>query len=159
MPDMPIDRVIRPYRPDDWAAIARIHDAARLDELRQGAEVAAFLPLTDIAESEGLFDGDVWVAEQSGEVVGFVAFADDEITWLYVDPARYRQGHGRALLRHALASAGDRPVELTVLVGNDGALALYLAEGFRIEQTKTGRLAGNEKFPATGHIMVRPGPA
>ncbi|SCL18741.1 Ribosomal protein S18 acetylase RimI [Micromonospora inyonensis] len=159
MPSMPTARVIRPYRPDDWTAIARIHDAARLDELRPTVGVAAFLSLADTAEGEGLFDGDVWVAEQSGEVVGFVAFADDEVTWLYVDPARYRQGHGRALLRHALAAAGERPVETTVLVGNDGALALYLAEGFRIEATKTGRLAGNEAFAATGHIMVRPGPA
>lgn len=156
---MTVDRLIRPYRPDDWVPMARIHDAARLDELRCSVGADAFRSLADTAEEEGLFDGDVWVAEQSGEVVGFVALDDAEVTWLYVDPARYRQGHGRALLRHALEAAGDRAVETTVLVGNEGALALYLGEGFRIVETKAGRLVGNEKFPATGHIMVRPAPA
>lgn len=150
-------RRIRPYGSDDWPALARIHDAARLDELRCSVGVAAFRTLADTAEGEGLFDGDVWVAEQDGEVVGFVALDESEVTWLYVDPARYRQGHGRALLRHAIAAAGDGPVETDALAGNDAALALYQAEGFTIVETKTGRLAGNEDFPATGHLMVRPG--
>jgi ribosomal protein S18 acetylase RimI-like enzyme len=152
-------RLIRPYRAEDWPVLARIHDAARLDELRPSVGVEAFRSLADTAEGEGLFDGDVWVAEEDGEVVGFVALAEDEVSWLYVDPARYRQGHGRALLRHALAAVANRPVETTVLAGNDGALALYLGEGFEIVETKTGRLAGNEAFPATGHIMVRPVPS
>ncbi|MCL7458913.1 GNAT family N-acetyltransferase [Micromonospora echinofusca] len=155
---MTLDRDIRAYHPDDWPAIARVHDAARLDELRCSVGVAAFRSLADTAEGEGLFDGEVWVAVRAGEVVGFVALADGEITWLYVDPSCYRQGHGRALLRHALAAAGDVPVETTVLAGNDGALALYLAEGFQLQETKTGRLAGNEEFPATGHILLRPAP-
>ncbi len=143
---------IRPYRDDDWAAIARIHDAARLDELRDSAGVDAFLSLADTAGPEGLFDGGLWVGEHDGAVAGFVALDDDEVTWLYVDPAHYRHGHGRALLRHAVAAAGPR-VETTVLAGNDGALALYRGAGFTIIETKTGRLAGNEAFAATGHIM------
>ena len=52
---------IRTYRDDDWDAIARIHDAARLDELRDSAGVEAFLSLADTAGPEGLFYGDVWV--------------------------------------------------------------------------------------------------
>ncbi|WP_091083439.1 hypothetical protein [Micromonospora nigra] len=54
-------------------------------------------------------------------------------------------------------AAGDGPVETDVLAGNDAALALYQAEGFTIVETKTGRLEGNEDFPATGHLMVRTG--
>jgi GNAT superfamily N-acetyltransferase len=145
---------IRPYCDDDWDAIARVHDAARLDELRDSAGVEAFLSLAETAEGEGLFDGELWVAEVDGNVAGFVALDDDEVTWLYVDPARYRQGIGRALLRHALAAAGPR-VEVTVLDGNPAALALYLSEGFTITETKTGPLVGNETFTATGHIMHR----
>ncbi|WFE39864.1 GNAT family N-acetyltransferase [Micromonospora sp. WMMD998] len=150
MPDI----AIRPYAEDDWPAIARIHDAARLDELRGSAGVDAFRTLAQTADAEGLFDGHVWVAETAGRVAGFVALADDEVTWLYVDPQRYRQGIGRALLRHALSAAGPR-VEVTVLDGNPAALALYESEGFTLTQTRTGRLAGNEAFPATGHIMHR----
>jgi ribosomal protein S18 acetylase RimI-like enzyme len=146
--------LIRDYAPDDWDAIARIHDAARLDELRDSAGVEAFLTLAQTAEGEGLFDGQVWVAESGGQVTGFVALDGDEITWLYVDPAHYRQGAGRALLRHALARAGDR-AEVTVLDGNPAALALYRSEGFVVLETRTGPLVGNESFTATGHIMER----
>ncbi|MFG3496766.1 GNAT family N-acetyltransferase [Streptomyces sp. NPDC047886] len=148
---------IRPYRSGDWAALCRIHDAARLDELRDSAGVEAFLTLEETFEEEGLFDGHVWVAEDPAArphhgVVGFVALADDEVTWLYVEPARYGQGAGTALLRHAVDHGGPR-VETTVLAGNRRALDLYLREGFVIVETKEGRLAGNETFPATGHIM------
>ncbi|AGZ41127.1 GNAT family N-acetyltransferase [Actinoplanes friuliensis] len=145
---------IRSYAEGDWAAIAAIHDAARLDELRDSVGVEAFLTLAQTAEGEGLFDGQLWVADVGGSVAGFVAVEDDEVTWLYVDPQRYRQGVGRALLRHALAAAGPR-VEVTVLDGNTAALGLYLSEGFTITETRTGSLVGNEAFTATGHIMHR----
>ncbi|MDG9700820.1 GNAT family N-acetyltransferase [Streptomyces sp. DH37] len=143
---------IRPYRPDDWEAVSRIHDAARLDELRDSVGVEAFLTPAETYEGEGLFDGRVRVAEGGGAVVGFVALADDEVTWLYVDPARYGEGAGTALLRHAAAHGGPR-VETTVLAGDERALGLYLREGFVIAETREGRSAGNEAFPATGHVM------
>lgn len=148
---------VRPYSEGDWEAIASIHDAARLDELRGSVGVEAFLTLAQTADEEGLFDGQLWVAEVDGIVAGFVALDDDEVTWLYVDPQRYRRGVGRALLRHALAAAGPR-VEVTVLDGNPAALRLYLSEGFGITETRTGSLAGNEAFTATGHIMHRDAP-
>lgn len=58
-----------------------------------------------------------------------------------VDPDRRRLGIGRALIDAALqaaAMAGARRVQLAVLAGNDAALALFRAAGFREE----GRLAG-----------------
>ncbi|MDH6229199.1 GNAT family N-acetyltransferase [Streptomyces chilikensis] len=152
MPPLKIE--VRPYADDDWDAIARIHDAARLDELRHSVGLDAFLTLAQTAEPEGLFDGRLWVAEADGEVAGFVALDDDEVTWLYVDPQRYRQGIGRTLLRHAVAAAGPR-VEVTVLDGNPAAEALYAGEGFIVTETRTGPLVGNEAFTATGHIMHR----
>lgn len=150
---MPSAPVIREYVESDWPHICRIHDAARLDELRGSAGVDAFLSLERTAEGEGLFDGLLWVATVDGAVAGFAAYDDGELTWLYVDPARYRRGVGRALLRHALAEVSGEDVVTTVLDGNPAALALYLAEGFTIVETRAGRLAGNEGFAATGHIM------
>ena len=144
---------IRPFTDTDWRALARIHDAARLDELAASVGTDAFLSLADTYESEGLFDDVVLVAELDTEVVGFIAFADDEITWMYVDPTRYRHGVGRALLRSVLSTA-TAPVELTVLHGNIAARALYEQEGFELVETRTGPLVGNESFTATGHIMV-----
>jgi ribosomal protein S18 acetylase RimI-like enzyme len=143
---------LRYYKTDDWDAIATIHDQARLDELRVSVGIDAFLSLADTAESEGLFEGEVWVACDGETVVGFVAFADSEVTWLYVAPGYYRQGIGRMLLRHAIAQCGET-VKTSVLSGNNTALQLYLSEGFKIVETKTGKLNGNEQFPATGHIL------
>lgn len=114
--------------------------------------VDAFLSLAATAENEGLFEGEVWVACDDKTVVGFIAFVDDEVTWLYVSPDHYRQGIGKSLLRHAIARCGDT-VSTSVLSGNIAALNLYLSEGFRIIETKTGKLNGNESFPATGHIL------
>ncbi|HET6857392.1 MAG TPA: GNAT family N-acetyltransferase [Streptomyces sp.] len=158
---------VRPYREADWDAVSRIHDTARRDELRGHAGADAFPPLAETYEDEGFFDGSVWVAagggdgDDGGEVLGFAALDDAELTWLYVDPARYRQGIGRLLLRRALADGGGSTVRCTVLDGNDAARALYESEGFVHVETRTGRLAGKVPFAATGHIMKwrRPGTA
>ncbi len=143
---------LRPYTPEDWDAIATIHDRARLDELRASVGIEAFLSLADTAESEELFAGEVWVACNETTVLGFVAFAEDEITWLYVCPDHYRRGIGRRLLQEAITRCGSA-IQTSVLSGNDAALQLYLSEGFQIIETKTGKLNGNEQFPATGHIL------
>ncbi|WP_109211960.1 MULTISPECIES: GNAT family N-acetyltransferase [Microbacterium] len=147
---------IRPYESRDWDAISRIHDAARLDELRGAGLLDAYLPLADTYENEGLFDDEVWIAEDAGRVAGFLAGSvgeqGGEITWIYVDPALYRRGIGRALVEHFIARAGG-PVELEVLDGN-GARDFYEALGFVLASTTTGKLAGNESFTATGHTLV-----
>ncbi|MEM9509530.1 MAG: GNAT family N-acetyltransferase [Cyanobacteria bacterium P01_E01_bin.35] len=64
----------------------------------------------------------------------------------------YRQGIGRRLLRQAIANCGCT-VYTSVLSGNDAALNLYRSEGFKIIETKTGKLSGNESFSVTGHIL------
>ncbi len=145
---------LRQYQPKDWNAIATIHDRARLDELKASVGVEAFLSLAETAENEELFEGEVWVACDDDIVVGFVA-VDSEMTWiswLYVLPDRYRQGIGRRLLKQAINNCGSI-VYTSVLSGNDAALNLYQSEGFKIIETKTGKLNGNESFSATGHIL------
>ncbi len=157
-PGAPANVTVRPYAPEDWDAVARAHDAARLQELAATVGVEAFLDLEATAGPEGLFDDRVWVAcDAAGRVVGFVAYADAEVTWLYVHPDHQRRGAGRALLRRALAHAdevGVDAVETTVLDGGP-ARRLYDSEGFALVETRTGRLVGNEAFPATGHVLVR----
>ena len=147
---------IRPYDSADWDDIQRIHDAARLDELRGAGLREAYLDLAATYENEGLFDDEVWVAETDGAVAGFIAGSvgpdGGEITWIYVDPGLYRRGVGRALVEHFVARSGGR-VELEVLDGN-AARDFYEAIGFVLESTTTGKLAGNEMFTATGHTLV-----
>ena len=144
--------LIRSYQAQDWRRICEIHDRARIDELRLSVGEAAFLPLDVAAENEGLFDHHVCVAEVDGRVEGFVAFSRSELSWLYVAPDAHRHGIGRALLRHALAYAGPL-IAVEVLEGNSPALELYLAEGFRIVDGSSDRLAGNEAFAATALVL------
>jgi ribosomal protein S18 acetylase RimI-like enzyme len=146
--------LLRPYVPGDWQRLCYIHDAARLLELRASGMEQAFLDLQQTAQGEGLFDSSLIVAEVDGEVEGFVAFAESELNWLYVNPAMHRRGIGRALVRHALgACKGEMSAE--VLVGNDAALQLYRSEGFEVLERIDGRLTGNEAFAASGYVLRR----
>ena len=149
---------IRPYLPSDWPRLCEIHDRARLIELRGAGLLDAFLSLEQTAQNEGLFAAELVVAEDKGLVLGFAAFGDGELTWLYVDPDHQRQGVGRALIRHVI-DACQGAVETEVLVGNDGALALYLSEGFAVLQRTDGKLVGNESFAASGYTLRRSPPA
>jgi ribosomal protein S18 acetylase RimI-like enzyme len=145
---------VRPYLVSDWDAIKVLHDAARLDELRLSVGVSAFRPLADVASEEGLFEGEVWVADAGGQILGFVARELTEISWLYVDPAHYRRGIGTMLLRHALAGIEGEACT-TVLAGNDPALSLYTKHGFKIVETKSGHLNGVPTVSACGHLLRR----
>lgn len=147
---------VRPYTPSDWPRLCEIHDAARQYELGAAGLSAAFLTLEQTAQGEGLFDGRLVVAEAEagGQVQGFAAFGDHELTWLYVEPTLFRQGIGRTLLRHAI-EACDGELTTEVLVGNEAALALYLSEGFVVTQRTDGKLAGHESFAASGYLLQR----
>ena len=145
--------LIRPYEARDWPAIEAIHDAARPMELKNAALEGAFVPLKQAAVSEGLFDYTVAVAERDGKVVGFVAYTPEELAWLYVAPGCMRQGIGTALVRHALERR-DGPMTLEVLVGNEPARRLYERCGFRLTDTVTGRMPGNEQFRVTVWCMA-----
>lgn len=144
--------LIRPYAPGDWHSLCDIHDAARKQELRLSGLLDAFLALEQTADAEALFEATILVGEVGGEVRGFAAYTSEELTWLYVDPRYYRRGIGRALLR-AVVSASPNPLSLDVLVGNDAALSLYLSEGFVVTRQVSGKLAGNERFPATVNVL------
>lgn len=92
------------------------------------------------------------VAELDGQAAGFAAFTNDELAWLYVDPALARRGVGRALVEHALTEMG-RPVSIEVLSGNAPALALYEAAVFIGGKTSPAGMPGNEAFPVTVHVL------
>ena len=146
---------IRPYRPEDFPGIERVHDRARRVELCYAGLEDAFLPLRIAAEREDLFAyPGLFVAELGGEIAGFAACTQEELAWLYVDPAHFRKGVGRALAEHALQRfPGIRHVE--VLSGNAPAQALYARLGFVTAATERGRMPGNEAFSVQVDCMER----
>jgi hypothetical protein len=71
---------IRSYSPCDWKRLCEIHDAARKYELKASGLIEAFLTLEQTAESEGLFEAEILVAEESDEVQSFAAYTKEELT-------------------------------------------------------------------------------
>lgn len=144
---------IREYESEDWLDIERIHDTARKMELALAGLSRAFVPLAEAAVCEGLFDYTVCVALLNSVVVGFGAYSEDELAWLYIAPEAMRCGVGRALVRHMVMQTKTRPLLIEVLKGNDPAKKLYEAEGFAVVETRSGSMPGNESFRVTVDIM------
>lgn len=78
--------------------------------------------------------GSMWVAEASGQVVGFVVVKDDEVEQLFVDRAARGSGVAATLLRtgeSVIRDAGHRRAWLAVVAGNQRARSFYSREGWR----------------------------
>ena len=77
---------------------------------------------------------ELWLAlDDTGRPVGFLAMDGEAIDALFVDPAVHGQGHGTALLDHALTLSPHATVEASEQAAN--ALPFYEARGF----VRTGR--------------------
>src|SRR5438477_12534467 len=129
--------MIRRGTPDDAQAISRLFVRVR-DQM-------TYLPrIAD--EHRPLLGGwfldrdEIWVAEESGVVVGFIGLSGAELTHINVDPDAQGGGLGSALLDHAKQQRTDR-LELWVFQKNDGARRFYERHGFRLVKLTAG--AGN----------------
>jgi len=92
-------------------------------------------------------DGSTWVAEDDGELLGFVSTGPGrdgsgilELMALYVRRSHYGTGLGHRLLETALGGTalggmalGDRPAYLWVLDGNARAIGFYERHGFSFD--------------------------
>ena len=154
----------------------RIADTRDLDaivgvHLRSSKAAYSNLPASVVAVSaesrrvrwgEALAEPDslVWVADDAGQVVGFChlrifsAGSPDagsaEIVSLYLDPARWHQGIGRALVERARSAAWKRLCSrlfLKVYAENARARAAYEAMGFAV-------LPGAVVHERTGLLLV-----
>jgi ribosomal protein S18 acetylase RimI-like enzyme len=146
--------VIVPYEARYWEALMEIHDAARMTELEFAGLKDAFIPLSIAAEREGLFDYSVDVALVDGVPVGFCAYTDEELAWLYVSPAYARRGIGTRLIRGAMEKESGIH-EIEVLYGNEPARRLYEKMGFRVKEIVSGKMPGNESFDVRVYSMER----
>jgi GNAT superfamily N-acetyltransferase len=159
---------LRPARPDDAPAVARIRiagwqayagilDAAYVtsttfaDDARSGA-VRWLATLDALGRNpEGVT---MLVHERAGAVDGWVSFgpdrsgdhgddgADGEVWGLYVDPASWGSGTARHLLRAAtdqLHATGFSSVVLWCLDGNERAHRFYGREGWVLDGARATR--------------------
>jgi len=72
---------------------------------------------------------EIWVAEQSGELLGVLAFEAPWIRHFAIFPGHQRQGIGTALLQRARASS-PAEIRLYTFQRNDKARAFYEKHGF-----------------------------
>ena len=125
--------------------LARIEEREALEDLQRRASLAIgtynaqleahpdaiHLPATQIAL------GEVLVAEIDGEIAGFAVLVDKgssaELDGLFVEPARWRQGIGAALIDEAVHVARHRGLSLVTVVAEPGAREFYEKCGFRLE--------------------------
>lgn len=147
--------MIEKYGAQYWKEICRIHDEARKEELKCASLEAAFLPLEIAAEKEGLFAyKHIDIALQENHAVGFCAYSEEEIAWLYVLPEKKRQGIGRQLVAHALSVETDIDY-VEALFGNEPAKKLYESFGFSVREIVSGQMPGNEQFLVNVYSMYR----
>lgn len=144
--------LLRKYKYSDWESISKIHDEARLDELRGTVDLDVFIPLSTAAFNEGLFNGEIIIAEIENEVAGFIGFNNKTIDWLYVSPKHYKKEIGKTLIEFVLSQVKDE-IRIAVLKNNLPALNLYKKMGFKEEGTFKGPMIGAERYEAEGIAM------
>ena len=146
---------IRPYEATDYEALSQVHDAARKIELHLAGLDEAFLPFTVAAEREDFFEyPHIDVALWGSSLLGFCAYTEEELAWLYVAPEHHRQGIGKGLVENALKTAPGI-ADIEVLVGNEPAKRLYEAFGFLQKEIAEGAMPGNEAFAVKVYCMRR----
>jgi GNAT superfamily N-acetyltransferase len=128
--------------------LARDDEREELEELQRRASLAnerdrphleAHPDAIDLPAAQ-IANGQVLVAERSGEILGFAAVVDGELDGLFVEPELWGQGIGRALVDEATRVARQQGLALTV-IANPAALGFYEKCGFSIEgevQTRFG---------------------
>lgn len=130
---------IRTARPEERLALEELMRRASLalDEYRADLEAhpdAVCLPAQQVR------DGDVIVAESGDELAGFASVVGGELDGLFVEPDRWKQGVGRALVSAAAHIARRRGHTLTVVAGPTSR-GFYEKCGFSVEgeaQTRFG---------------------
>ena len=113
---------------EDLQRRASLNNAGDREALLANPDAIA-LPLEQIEH------GQVFVAERQGVVLGCAAVVprDDggsELDALFVEPGRWKQGVGRALVEHCAGVARARGSAVLHVIGNTHAEGFYLACGF-----------------------------
>jgi len=81
------------------------------------------------------------VCEDDGNIVGFVAFVEDDVLSICVDPTIQRSGIGSQLI--AIPQGKQKRLKLEVFSENTSAIRFYVKNGFEVIDSRID--------PGTGH--------
>ena len=129
---------LRPARPEDVPALARIRSTPEVLRWWRGGDDLAAAVAEDLAE-EGT---ETFVIEHEGRVAGAIQWsAEDEPDYrhagidIYLDPAVHGRGLGadaiRTLARYLIADKGHHRLVIDPAVDNVAAIRCYSKVGFR----------------------------
>ena len=128
--------MISPFLASDWPAICRVYDLSKPIELATAGVADTFLELEhDIDRKRDFAESTVLVAEDDGDVRGFVGFRGAFIGWLFVTPDASRMGYGGALLLRAIESI-EGEATLWTMEANEAAISLYRKFGFEVVERR-----------------------
>ena len=92
-------------------------------------------------------DGQLFVAEVAGRVVGFGEFSKEEVRAVYVHPEFGRRGIGTALFRRVVEALGKLGVEKASLDASITSVPFYLAMGCKAGVQQIHRLGSGVEIP------------
>ena len=142
-----MDYIIRNAAPDD------------LDSLEELEKLCFSVPWTRDQLRSALPDSthELLVAEEDGKVLGYIGMMavldEGYISNVAVAPEERRRGIGRSLVRFMLLQAAKRGLQfatLEVREHNEGAIALYSGEFFRV----VGRRRGYYDHPKEDALLM-----
>jgi ribosomal protein S18 acetylase RimI-like enzyme len=127
--------LIRDYHSEDFDAVTILWRVSREKSLPefQRAKGHFFYEDQDYFRDHILRQNQVFVVENDGKPVAFMAMRDDFIDHLYVHPDHQQRGVGKALLDLARQRSPEH-VWLYTLQINTGARAFYEKNGFVAEK-------------------------
>ena len=132
--------MLRASRSDDMDEIVEIWLLASL-QAHDFVDASCWWQAQEDLRTRYLDHARIWVFEERGELLGFMALVEDYLAALFVRPDRQGRGVGHALLQEAKRQGAS--LHARVFVENDQAVRFYRRHGFRI---------GNEvSDPLTGH--------
>ena len=137
---------IRRATPSEREVLEALQRRASLANARDRDAILAHPDAIEIPIRQ-LESGQVYVAEHRDAIVGFATTqpredGDTDLDALFVEPAMWRQGIGRQLVRHCEDAArllGSRTLHV---IGNPHARAFYDASGFKavgVSETRFGQ--------------------
>jgi GNAT superfamily N-acetyltransferase len=140
-------------KPGDLGMVVHLHG---LIYAREYGLDTTFEPYVAEPLAQSIRDGSgrIWIAEDArGHMLGSIAMVDvgqhvGQLRWFLLVPEARGIGLGRRLLETALADAGDRGflrIILWTFADLVDARRLYERVGFRVSETRTGRVWGAQR--------------
>ena len=143
---------LRPARPADAAAMARVMRAAALAEAARypAGLAAAWGSLPALYHRWAISAGGETrvVATSGGRVVGFAGWRGREVTALFVHPRAAGRGLGARLLAAAERGASGGAARALTVVAARGAVPFYRRHGWRDAGPARSPLPGGRALPA-----------